>query len=102
MRCSQCSFENRETVRLCEECGAKLELRCSACGTSVPTCNEVLRGLWAIAVSANRERHGGRRGPEWTRVFHRYDPESLAQIRAAVAPAKLDNANGDTPYRSRG
>jgi class 3 adenylate cyclase/tetratricopeptide (TPR) repeat protein len=36
MRCSQCGFENRETVRFCEECGAKLELRCSACGTTVP------------------------------------------------------------------
>jgi class 3 adenylate cyclase len=36
MRCSQCGFENRDTVRFCEECGAKLELRCSACGTTVP------------------------------------------------------------------
>jgi class 3 adenylate cyclase len=36
MRCSQCGFENRETVRFCEECSAKLELRCSACGTTVP------------------------------------------------------------------
>ena len=36
MRCAQCGFENRETVRFCEECGAKLELRCSACGTTVP------------------------------------------------------------------
>jgi class 3 adenylate cyclase/tetratricopeptide (TPR) repeat protein len=36
MRCSQCGFENRATVRFCEECGVKLELRCSACGTTVP------------------------------------------------------------------
>jgi len=36
MLCSQCRFENREGVRFCEECGAKLELTCTACGTAIP------------------------------------------------------------------
>ena len=36
MRCPQCRFENREGVRFCEDCGAKLELSCSACGAAVP------------------------------------------------------------------
>src|SRR5215204_4614061 len=33
MRCPQCQHENREEAKFCEECGAKLELACSACGT---------------------------------------------------------------------
>ena len=36
MRCPQCRFENREGIRFCEECGAKLELICAACGAAVP------------------------------------------------------------------
>jgi class 3 adenylate cyclase/tetratricopeptide (TPR) repeat protein len=36
MRCSQCQFENREGVRFCEECGARLEQACPAWGNSVP------------------------------------------------------------------
>ncbi|MBI4233204.1 MAG: AAA family ATPase, partial [Chloroflexi bacterium] len=35
MRCAQCGFENREGVRFCEECGAKLEWVCPSCGASV-------------------------------------------------------------------
>lgn len=36
MRCSQCHFENREGVRFCEQCGAKVEQTCAACGSIVP------------------------------------------------------------------
>ena len=36
MRCPQCQFENREGVKFCEQCGAKVELTCPACGSSVP------------------------------------------------------------------
>ncbi len=36
MLCPGCSFENREGVRFCEDCGAKLELTCPACGAAVP------------------------------------------------------------------
>jgi class 3 adenylate cyclase/tetratricopeptide (TPR) repeat protein len=36
MQCPQCQFENREGVRFCEECGAKLDLLCPACGATIP------------------------------------------------------------------
>ena len=36
MRCPQCRFENRDEVRFCEECGAKLEVTCPACHATVP------------------------------------------------------------------
>ena len=36
MQCLQCQFENREDVRFCEKCGAKLELTCPSCGAFGP------------------------------------------------------------------
>ena len=36
MQCLQCEFENRQGVRFCEKCGAKLELTCPSCGVLVP------------------------------------------------------------------
>ena len=36
MRCPQCQFENRDGIRFCEECGAKLEQACPACGDPIP------------------------------------------------------------------
>ena len=36
MQCPQCRFENREEVKFCEECGAKIELVCPACKGNLP------------------------------------------------------------------
>ena len=36
MDCPKCQFDNREGVKFCEECGAKLELICSDCGAEIP------------------------------------------------------------------
>jgi hypothetical protein len=36
MNCPKCRFENREGVKFCEECGAKMELACSACEAKIP------------------------------------------------------------------
>ncbi|MBI4268909.1 MAG: zinc ribbon domain-containing protein, partial [Candidatus Rokubacteria bacterium] len=36
MRCGACQTENRPGVRFCEECGARLEAACPACGAPVP------------------------------------------------------------------
>jgi class 3 adenylate cyclase len=36
MRCPHCTFENRECVRFCEECGRGLEQVCPACAAAVP------------------------------------------------------------------
>jgi class 3 adenylate cyclase/tetratricopeptide (TPR) repeat protein len=58
MRCSQCRFENREGVRFCEECGAKLELICAACGAAVPPgrkfCGSCGQALSQPAAQASR------------------------------------------------
>ncbi len=36
MQCPKCQFENREAVRFCEKCGAKLALTCPSCGALIP------------------------------------------------------------------
>jgi hypothetical protein len=36
MQCPKCRFENREGVKFCEECGAKMELVCPGCGAKIP------------------------------------------------------------------
>jgi class 3 adenylate cyclase/tetratricopeptide (TPR) repeat protein len=36
MKCPKCQFENRENVKFCEECGAKLDLECSHCHATIP------------------------------------------------------------------
>jgi predicted amidophosphoribosyltransferase len=32
MKCPKCQFDNREGIKFCEECGAKMELKCPKCG----------------------------------------------------------------------
>ncbi|NIO05001.1 MAG: AAA family ATPase [Proteobacteria bacterium] len=36
MRCPKCQFDNREGVKFCEQCGAKMELTCPNCGAKIP------------------------------------------------------------------
>ena len=36
MQCPKCQFENRERVKFCEECGAKLDLECPQCHVTIP------------------------------------------------------------------
>jgi class 3 adenylate cyclase len=37
MKCPECRFDNREGVKFCEECGAKLDLECPRCKTKIPS-----------------------------------------------------------------
>ncbi|UCE54796.1 MAG: zinc ribbon domain-containing protein [Desulfobacterales bacterium] len=36
MKCPKCESDNREGMRFCEECGAKLELECPDCKAKIP------------------------------------------------------------------
>jgi class 3 adenylate cyclase/tetratricopeptide (TPR) repeat protein len=36
MKCPKCQSENREGVKFCEECGAKMEMECPNCGAIIP------------------------------------------------------------------
>ena len=35
MKCTKCRSDNREGVKFCEECGAKLDLECPRCNTKI-------------------------------------------------------------------
>jgi len=36
MKCPKCQAENREGIKFCEECGARMELVCPGCGMKIP------------------------------------------------------------------
>jgi predicted amidophosphoribosyltransferase len=36
MKCPKCQFDNREGVKFCEKCGARMELVCPSCGAKIP------------------------------------------------------------------
>ena len=36
MKCPECQSENRETVKFCEDCGAKMEMDCPNCSAKIP------------------------------------------------------------------
>ncbi len=36
MKCPKCQFDNREEVKFCEKCGAKMEFVCPNCGAKIP------------------------------------------------------------------
>ena len=36
MKCPECQSDNREGVKFCEECGAKMEVTCPSCGDKIP------------------------------------------------------------------
>jgi class 3 adenylate cyclase/tetratricopeptide (TPR) repeat protein len=55
MKCPKCQFDNREGVKFCEECRAKLELVCPKCGADISLsrkfcgeCGYDLRGAKAL------------------------------------------------------
>ncbi len=101
MQCLQCEFENRQGVRFCEKCGAKLELTCPSCGVLVPPdrnfCGECGASLSPVVTAqdvapdtALLEREAERR--QLTVMFcdlvgstalaERLDPEELRELLA--------------------
>jgi predicted amidophosphoribosyltransferase len=74
MRCPRCSFDNREGVRFCEECGGKLEQACPACGSAVPPGRKFCGGCGeALATSGTSSPTRAVRSPE------SYTPRHLAE-----------------------
>ena len=61
MKCPKCQFDNREEIKFCEECGAKIEARCPACKASVPLerkfCGECGYNLYPAKRPENQEQN---------------------------------------------
>jgi class 3 adenylate cyclase/predicted nucleic acid-binding Zn ribbon protein len=80
MHCVGCGFANRDGVRFCEECGAKLELVCQVCGMAVPPGRKFC-GACGVAL-----------GPGATPKFaspESYTPKHLAE-RILTSKASLE------------
>ncbi len=98
MRCPQCHFENRHTVKFCEECGARVRLVCPRCGLDVPLgrkcCGKfgqqlpAARGSEGVAQTIVGERKritvmfSDLSG--YTRMSERIDPEEVKEIMGRI------------------
>ena len=36
MKCPECQSENRDGIKFCEQCGAKMEMECPNCNAKIP------------------------------------------------------------------
>jgi Double zinc ribbon len=50
VKCPRCQTENREGLRFCEDCGARLAATCSACGTELTSGKKFCGSLRSIDV----------------------------------------------------
>ena len=58
MRCPRCRSENDASAAFCEECGARLELTCAACGQPVAAGKKFCRSCGTALPSATDSRRG--------------------------------------------
>jgi hypothetical protein len=70
MKCPRCRAQNREGVRFCEDCGARLALTCPSCGAEVTPGKKVCGGC-GVAVAAQ--------APDRLPSPHAYTPAHLAE-----------------------
>src|SRR5262245_58974828 len=71
MRCSRCQAENREGLRFCEDCGARLAATCRSCGAEVTPGKKFCGSCGTPVVTAEPE---GRYASPQT-----YTPKHLAE-----------------------
>jgi class 3 adenylate cyclase/predicted ATPase len=88
MRCPHCQHENREGAKFCEECGTKLDLVCSSCGTTLRT-NAKFCDNCGTQVKQN-ERANGRMG-------ERVNGSPGAGMRNAKSEVQLLAPNPQSP-----
>jgi class 3 adenylate cyclase/tetratricopeptide (TPR) repeat protein len=98
MQCPECRFENRENANYCKECGAKLELVCSGCGTVYEIgskfCDECGYSLAQDSQIRNTEptRDGERKHVTilfsdlsgYTAMSEQLDPEEVKEITGHI------------------
>ncbi|MCK5552418.1 MAG: zinc ribbon domain-containing protein, partial [Deltaproteobacteria bacterium] len=95
MKCPKCRFDNREGVKFCEECGAKMELTCPGCGTRFSPgrkfCGECGRKL-EIIEGIEPPIKGERKHVTvffsdlsgYTAMSERLDPEEVKEIMGRI------------------
>jgi class 3 adenylate cyclase/tetratricopeptide (TPR) repeat protein len=99
MKCPQCHFSNRQEVKYCEECGARLRLVCSQCSLEVPLgwkfCGQCGHPLFHAAWTVDRITPaiiGERKQVTvmfsdlsgYTSMTERMDPEDVKEIMSRI------------------
>jgi class 3 adenylate cyclase/tetratricopeptide (TPR) repeat protein len=79
MECPKCQSENREGVKFCEECGAKMEFKCPSCSALIPMgkkfCGECGHSLTTPSEPVTKELSFD----EKIDKIQRYLPEGLTE-----------------------
>ncbi|UCG66556.1 MAG: zinc-ribbon domain-containing protein, partial [Deltaproteobacteria bacterium] len=98
MKCPKCQFDNREGVKFCEGCGAKMELMCPNCGAQIPLdrhfcgeCGQKLDKAQEVP-KALPEAEGERKHVTvlfsdlsgYTPMSEKLDPEELKEIMSRI------------------
>ena len=98
MRCPKCQSENREGIRFCEQCGAKMELECPICKAKLPLgkqfCGECGHELGEGTKKEKRvpESEGERKYVTamfsdvsgYTAMSEKLDPEEVKEIMSRI------------------
>ena len=98
MNCPECQFENRDEAKFCKECGQKLELACSDCGSIYKIgskfCDEC--GCSLVAESKTQAFESTSEGERkhvtvlfsdltgYTALSERLDPEDVKEITGQI------------------
>ena len=77
MKCQNCGSDNREGVKFCEECGAKLELECPNCKAKLPL-GKNFCGECGYDLSKSTETAAFKENEQDTRIFDSPLEETIA------------------------
>ena len=99
MICSKCHTENREGIKFCEKCGAKMELQCPNCKAAIPLgkkfcgeCGHRLAEATPLKEVPDTEPSGERKHVTvlfsdlsgYTAMSEKLDPEEVKDITTRV------------------
>jgi len=97
MKCPKCQFDNREGVKFCEGCGAKMKLQCPHCQAEIPLgrnfCGECGQALNACPSGVKAPKMEGQRKhvtvlfsdlSGYTSISEKLDPEELKEMMGII------------------
>ena len=98
MKCPKCQSENREGMKFCEQCGAKMELECPNCNAKVPPdkkfcgecgqeLGEVTKGEKIVLESEGERKYVTAMFSDlsgYTTMSEKLDPEEVKEIMSRI------------------
>ena len=87
MKCQKCGSDNREGVKFCEECGAKLELECPSCKVKLPL-EKKFCGECGHDISKSRDTAAFKENEQATQISDSPPEETIATRIPAAGERK--------------